>query len=43
MNLCHIWCDLKPGVRDTEFVAHAEAYFEYLKRRDKLSAYRITR
>ncbi len=31
MNVYHIWCNLKEGVRDTEFSDRAEAYFGHLK------------
>lgn len=43
MDIYHIWCDLKPGVRDTEFIADAETYFEHLRSGNRLGAYRITR
>ena len=43
MDIYHIWCDLKPGVRDLEFVESVEAYCSALRDRGALAAYRITR
>ena len=43
MDIYHIWCDLKPGVHDLDFVAAAKSYFEQLKREGSLQVYRITR
>jgi hypothetical protein len=43
MDVYHIWFNLKPGVRDTEFVASARTYLDYLKERGDLAGYRITR
>lgn len=43
MDIYHIWCDLKPGQKDTEFVQHLTEYFEHLKQEATLSGYRITR
>jgi len=43
LDIYHIWCDLKQGVKDTEFVSDAEKYFEYLKDQDRLVTFRITR
>jgi len=43
MDIYHIWCDLKPGVSDTAFVASAEAYLDQLKETGSLAGYRITR
>ena len=43
MDIYHVWCNLKPGVKDTEFVADAARYFDYLKSQSKLSHYRIMR
>ncbi len=31
MNLYHAWCNLKDGVKDTDFADRAEAYFRHLK------------
>ena len=43
MDIYHIWCDLKHGQRDTEFVDHLNAYFDYLKREAALVNYRVMR
>jgi len=43
LDIYHIWCNLKPGVRDMEFVASARAYLDRLKDKEVLEAYRITR
>ena len=43
MDIYHIWCDLKPGVRDIEFVNAAKQYFEILLSDATLANYRITR
>ena len=43
MNVYHIWCNLKEGVRDTEFSDRAEAYFGHLKDQGLIAGYRITR
>jgi hypothetical protein len=43
MDVYHIWFDLKPGVRDTEFAASACAYLDRLKESGSLVSYRITR
>ena len=43
MDIYHAWCNLKPGVRDLDFVASAESYFEHLKAEGRLVRYRIMR
>ena len=43
MDVYHIWCNLKPGVRDLDFVASARAYLDHLKDGGDLTGYRITR
>jgi hypothetical protein len=43
VDIYHIWCDLKPGVSDTEFVDAAETYLNHLKAQDRLASFRITR
>lgn len=43
MDIYHIWCDLKSGQSDTEFVANATRYFDHLKQDAGLKAHRITR
>ncbi|MFO1350949.1 MAG: DUF6614 family protein [Gammaproteobacteria bacterium] len=43
MDIYHIWCNLKPGVRDVEFVESVRSYLERLKSDSLLCTYRITR
>jgi len=43
MDLYHIWCDLKPGVRDLEFVEAVQGYLGALEEDGLLERYRITR
>ncbi|HEU4580149.1 MAG TPA: DUF6614 family protein [Polyangiaceae bacterium] len=43
MDIYHIWCNLKPGVADLEFVRSARAYLDRLQQQGQLARYRITR
>ncbi|HEU0199273.1 MAG TPA: DUF6614 family protein, partial [Burkholderiaceae bacterium] len=43
MDIYHIWCNLKPGVRDMEFVGSLRTYLEGLRHRGQLHSYRIMR
>ena len=43
MDLYHIWCNLKSGVKDLDFVERVQAYLNHLKAQDQLIAYRVTR
>ena len=43
MDVYHIWFNLKPGVRDLDFVASARAYLDLLKEGGHLAGYRVTR
>src|SRR5262245_51221921 len=43
MDLYHIWCDLKPGVRDTAFVEAVGKYLGHLKSEGKIESFRLTR
>jgi hypothetical protein len=43
MNLYHVWCNLKDGVKDTDFSDRAEAYLNHLKDQNLIAGYRITR
>ncbi len=43
MNIYHAWCNLKDGVKDTDFSDRAEAYFGHLKDQGLIAGYRITR
>ncbi len=43
MNVYHIWCNLKDGVKDTDFTDRVERYFGYLKDQELIAGWRITR
>jgi len=43
MDIYHIWCDLKEGVGDLEFVDAVQAYLGALEEDGVLEGYRITR
>ncbi len=43
MDLYHAWCDLKPGVRDTEFSDRVSAYMGHLKQQGLIASWRLTR
>ena len=43
MNIYHIWCNLKDGVGDFEFVEKAESYLDHLRDQGLIEGYRITR
>lgn len=43
MDIYHIWCNLKDGVGDLDFVERVEAYFAHLKENDLLAGHRIMR
>lgn len=43
MDIYHIWCNLKPGVSDLEFVRNTRAYLDHLQQQGQLARYRITR
>ena len=43
MDIYHIWCNLKEGVRDLEFCSAATQYLDHLKAEGRLQDYRITR
>jgi len=43
MDVYHVWCNLRPGVRDMEFVAHARRYLDHLRTDGLIEGYRITR
>jgi hypothetical protein len=43
MDLYHIWCDLKPGVRDTAFSEALSRYLDHLKSEKKVESWRLTR
>ncbi len=43
MDIYHIWCDLKPGVKDVDFVDSVDQYLGGLQQAGKLETFRITR
>ena len=43
MNIYHAWCDLKPGVRDTDFVDGVAAYMDHLRAQGLIETWRLTR
>ena len=43
MDIYHIWCNLKPGVHDLEFVESVQSYLHHLRAKGQLQTYRITR
>jgi len=43
MDIYHIWCDLRSGVKDTDFTDAANTYLEALSAAGHLSSFRITR
>jgi hypothetical protein len=43
MNIYHIWCNLKEGVGDCQFVEKAESYLDHLRDQGLIEGYRITR
>ena len=43
MDIYHIWCDLRPGVKDLEFTDAANEYLGTLAKAGQLRSYRITR
>lgn len=43
MDIYHGWCDLKPGVSDTQFADAFRRYMKSLQHMDKIESYRLTR
>ena len=43
MDLYHIWCDLKPGVKDSVLVEAARKYLGHLKSEGSIENWRLTR
>jgi len=43
MDLYHVWCDLKPGVRDTAFLEGVRKYLGHLKSEGLIEGWRMTR
>jgi hypothetical protein len=43
MDIYHVWCDLKPGVTDTDFAERVAAYLGHLKNDGLIEGWRLTR
>jgi len=43
MDVYHVWCNLKEGVDDLQFVASVRGYLDHLRDAGHLEGYRITR
>lgn len=43
MTLYHIWCNIRDGSKDLEFVKAVDNYLGFLKERGHIHSYRITR
>jgi hypothetical protein len=43
MDLYHIWCDPKPGVRDVALAEGVQKYLGYLKSEGLIESFRLTR
>lgn len=43
MDIYHVWCELKPGVRDMEFAENINVFLGRLREQGKIAGFRITR
>ena len=43
MDIYHVYCDTKPGIADTAFVAAIDRYMTHLRDGGKIHAWRLTR
>jgi hypothetical protein len=43
LDIYHAWCDLKPGIRDTEFCDKVTSYMGHLKAEGLIGDWRLTR
>lgn len=43
MDLYHVWCDLKPGVKDAAFCDGVAKYLGHLKSEGLIAGWRLTR
>jgi hypothetical protein len=39
----HVWCNLRPGVKDLEFVASVHAMLDHMRREGAIASYTLTR
>ncbi|MFZ5834280.1 MAG: DUF6614 family protein [Pseudomonadota bacterium] len=43
MDIYHVWCELKPGMRDMDFASNIATFLGRLRDQGKISGWRITR
>jgi hypothetical protein len=43
MDIYHVWCDLKPGVKDTAFSDGVAKYMGHLEEQGLIAGFRLTR
>lgn len=43
MDIYHVWCELKPSVRDMDFASNIATFLGRLRDQGKISGWRITR
>ena len=43
MDLYHVWCNLKPGVRDHDFLERVQSYLGHLREQELIAGFRVTR
>ena len=43
MDIYHVWCNLKAGVRDTDFTDQVDGYLGHLCKEGLIRGYRLTR
>lgn len=43
MDIYHVWCDLRPGVRDVQFHEQVERCMEHLRAEALIESWRLTR
>jgi hypothetical protein len=43
VDIYHVWCDLKPGITDTQFAEQLGAYLGNLKAEGLIEGWRLTR
>ncbi len=43
MDIYHVWCDLKPSVKDTDFTRAMAAFMGHLEERGAIEGWRLTR
>lgn len=43
MDLYHVFCDTRPGIRDTDFVAAIDRYMGHLRDGGMIAGWRLTR